>query len=289
MLSLYGKKTLNNGVQIPMLGYGTWQSPDDDFTATAVASAIMYGYRHVDCAAVYGNEKSVGKGIQEGLEQSGIERNVVFLTGKLWNAVRGYDETIAAFEPSLQDLGVSYLDLYLIHWPRPAAFHDDYVKKNAESWKAMETLLDEGRVRAIGVSNFLPHHLDELLQTAKVKPVLNQVEFHPGCMQEETAAYCEKLDIALEGYSPLGCGKVFQVEKLKEIAATYNKSVAQLAIRWSLQHGVITIPKSVTRERLRDNSKVFDFEISPADMAAIDAVTAAECPSSGNDPDHLDF
>lgn len=289
MLSLYGKKTLNNDVEIPMLGYGTWQSPDDDFTATAVASAIMSGYRHIDCAAVYGNEKSVGRGIAEGLDQSGIERKSIFLTGKLWNDDRGYDETIAAFEKTLLDLQTDYLDMYLIHWPRPAAFHDNYIAKNAESWRAMETLLAEGRVRAIGISNFLPHHIDELLTTAKVKPAINQIEFHPGCMQEDTAAYCEELDIALEGYSPLGCGRVFKVEKLAEIAAKYKKSVAQLCIRWSLQHGVVTIPKSVTRERLVDNAKVFDFEISQADMAAIDAVTPEQCPSSGNDPDHIEF
>lgn len=289
MLSLYGKKTLNNDVEIPMLGYGTWQSPDDDFTATAVASAIMSGYRHIDCAAVYGNEKSVGRGIAEGLDQSGIERKSIFLTGKLWNDDRGYDETIAAFEKTLLDLQTDYLDMYLIHWPRPAAFHDNYIAKNAESWRAMETLLAEGRVRAIGISNFLPHHIDELLTTAKVKPAINQIEFHPGCMQEDTAAYCKELDIALEGYSPLGCGRVFKVEKLAEIAAKYKKSVAQLCIRWSLQHGVVTIPKSVTRERLVDNAKVFDFEISQADMAAIDAVTPEQCPSSGNDPDHIEF
>ena len=179
--------------------------------------------------------------------------------------------------------------MYLIHWPRPAAFHDNYIAKNAESWRAMEALLAEGRVRAIGISNFLPHHIDELLTTAKVKPAINQIEFHPGCMQEDTAAYCEELDIALEGYSPLGCGRVFKVEKLAEIAARYKKSVAQLCIRWSLQHGVVTIPKSVTRERLVDNAKVFDFEISQADMAAIDAVTPEQCPSSGNDPDHIEF
>lgn len=289
MLSLYGKKTLNNDVEIPMLGYGTWQSPDDDFTATAVASAIMSGYRHIDCAAVYGNEKSVGRGIAEGLDQSGIERKSIFLTGKLWNDDRGYDETIAAFEKTLLDLQTDYLDMYLIHWPRPAAFHDNYIAKNAESWRAMESLLAEGRVRAIGISNFLPHHIDELLTTAKVKPAINQIEFHPGCMQEDTAAYCEELDIALEGYSPLGCGRVFKVEKLTEIAAKYKKSVAQLCIRWSLQHGVVTIPKSVTRERLVDNAKVFDFEISQADMEAIDAVTPEQCPSSGNDPDHIEF
>lgn len=289
MLSLYGKKTLNNDVEIPMLGYGTWQSPDDDFTATAVASAIMSGYRHIDCAAVYGNEKSVGRGIAEGLDQSGIERKSIFLTGKLWNDDRGYDETIAAFEKTLLDLQTDYLDMYLIHWPRPAAFHDNYIAKNAESWRAMESLLAEGRVRAIGISNFLPHHIDELLTTAKVKPAINQIEFHPGCMQEDTAAYCEELDIALEGYSPLGCGRVFKVEKLTEIAAKYKKSVAQLCIRWSLQHGFVTIPKSVTRERLVDNAKVFDFEISQADMEAIDAVTPEQCPSSGNDPDHIEF
>lgn len=289
MLSLYGKKTLNNDVEIPMLGYGTWQSPDDDFTASAVASAIMSGYRHIDCAAVYGNEKSVGRGIAEGLDQSGLERKSIFLTGKLWNDDRGYDETIAAFEKTLLDLQTDYLDMYLIHWPRPAAFHDDYIAKNAESWRAMETLLAEGRVHAIGISNFLPHHIDELLTTAKVKPAINQIEFHPGCMQEETAAYCEELDIALEGYSPLGCGRVFKVEKLAEIAAKYKKSVAQLCIRWSLQHGVVTIPKSVTRERLVDNAKVFDFEISHADMTAIDAVTPEQCPSSGNDPDRIEF
>lgn len=278
--------TLSGGVTIPMLGYGTWQSPDDDTTSAAVVSALCdAGLRHIDCAAVYGNEKSVGRGIAE----SGIERSGLFITGKLWNSVRGYDNTIAACKRSISDLGVEYLDMYLIHWPRPKRYQDDYIARNAENWRAMEQLKKDGLVRAIGVSNFLPHHIDELMQTADEKPCIDQIEYHPGFGDRETTAYCRKNGIALEGYSPLGCGKVFAVDALKEIADAAGVSVAQLCIRWSIQKGVVTIPKSVTPERIKANADVFGFTISDDDMARIDAVTAAECPSSGNDPDALTF
>lgn len=282
MLTQDSAKTLNNGVTIPMLGYGSWQSPDDETTEQAVRHAINSGYRHIDCAAIYGNEKSMGRGIRS----ADISREELFITSKVWNDLHGYETTKDAFAQTLADLQLDYLDLYLIHWPRPRKFHDDYIEKNAETWRAMEELLSDGKVRAIGISNFLPHHIDELMQTAKVTPAINQVEYHPGFVQAELSAYCEKLGIAIEGYSPLAVGRVFQVPRLAEIAEKYGKNVAQLCIRWSIQSGVVTIPKSVTPARIADNFDVFDFEISTDDMAEIAAV---ECSGSGNDPDNIRF
>lgn len=172
---------LNNGVKIPQIGFGTWKAPTSEVTINAVKTAIENGYTHIDCASVYGNEKEVGQGIIA----SNISRDKLFITGKLWNDIRGYDETITAFNQTLNDLAIDYLDLYLIHWPRPQKYHDDYIEKNRQSWKAMEDLYKQGKIRAIGVSNFKEHHIDELLETCEIKPMVNQIEFHPSCLQKD--------------------------------------------------------------------------------------------------------
>jgi diketogulonate reductase-like aldo/keto reductase len=242
MQSLTDTYTLKNGVEIPCIGLGTWQTPEGELAYNAVRDALSLGYRHVDTAAVYGNEVSVGRAVRE----SGIPREEIFVTSKLWNTVRGYDETKKAFEESLERLGLDYLDLYLIHWPNPKGFRHRWKEANAESWRAMEDLHKAGRIRAIGISNFLKHHIDALLKTAEVAPMVNQVRLCPGDTKDGLVAHCRKHGMLLEAYSPFGTGKAFQVPELQEIAAKYNKTVAQLLVRWSLQMGFLPLPKSTS-------------------------------------------
>lgn len=274
--------SLCNGYQIPCVGFGTWQTPDGDTAIMAVGEAIRAGYRHIDAAAVYGNEVSVGQGIKE----SGIDRNELFITSKVWNTERGYHSTMAAFEKTLADLQLDYLDLYLIHWPASKNQFSDWEQINLETWRAMTELYKEGRIRAIGVSNFLPHHLNALMKT-EVAPMVNQIEFHPGQRQEETLNFCKENDIVVEAWSPLGTGRMLDNPQLKEIADKYEKSVAQLCIRWCLQNAVLPLPKSVTLSRIRENSEVFDFEISNEDMTAINQLPYFS--GSGLHPDKVDF
>ena len=237
---------LNNGVQIPCLGFGTWQTPDGDVCVNAVRSAIEAGYRHIDTAAVYGNEESVGKAIRE----SGIDRKELFLTTKLWNDCHSYDLAMRAFEQSINRLGVDYFDLYLIHWPNPAAFRDHWQDANAETWKAMEELYEAGKIRAIGISNFRTHHIEALLKTAKIKPAVNQIRLCPGDTQDETVAFSRAQGMLLEAYSPLGMGHIFEVPEMQKLAEKYGRSIAQICIRWSLQRGYLPLPKSVTPSRI---------------------------------------
>lgn len=258
--------TLNNGVKIPVVGFGTWQSADGNEAYNSVKAALEAGYRHIDTAAAYGNEDSVGKAIKD----SGIPRQDIFLTSKLWNVDHGYEEAKKALDASLDKLGVEYLDLYLIHWPNPVKFRDDWQKRNADSWRAMEEALDTGKVRAIGVSNFREKHLDELLKTAKVVPAVNQIFLNPSDMEEGLVEYNNNHDILSEAYSPLGTGKIFQIKELKDIADKYNKSVAQVVLRWSLQNGFLPLPKSVHADRIKQNTEIFDFELSETDMKTID-------------------
>lgn len=274
--------SLWNGYQIPCVGFGTWQTPDGDTAIMAVSEAIRAGYRHIDAAAVYGNEVSVGQGIKE----SGIDRNELFITSKVWNTERGYHSTMAAFEKTLADLQLDYLDLYLIHWPASKNQFSDWEQINLETWRAMTELYKEGRIRAIGVSNFLPHHLNALMKT-EVAPMVDQIEFHPGQRQEETLHYCKENDIVVEAWSPLGTGRMLDDPQLKKIADKYEKSVAQLCIRWCLQNAVLPLPKSVTPSRIRENSEVFDFEISNEDMTAINQLPYFS--GSGLHPDKVDF
>ncbi|MDO4565400.1 MAG: aldo/keto reductase [Clostridia bacterium] len=273
---------LNNGCRVPCVGFGTWQTPDGETAIQSVKTAIGAGYRHIDAAAVYGNEISVGQGIKA----SGIEREKLFVTGKVWNTERSYEQTIAAFEKTLSDLGLDYLDLYLIHWPASASRFTDWEQINLDTWRAMTELYHAGRIKAIGVSNFMPHHLAALMQT-EVKPMVNQIEYHPGQMQEETVAFCKENGIVVEAWSPLGSGRVLNDERLLAIAAKYGKSVAQLCIRWCLQNGVLPLPKSITPSRIVENAQVFDFVISNDDMAKINDMPTFG--GSGLHPDKIDF
>ena len=273
---------LKNGYRIPCVGFGTWQTPDGEVVVNSVCEAVKLGYRHIDTAAVYKNEKGVGKAIKE----CGVAREELFVTSKVWNAERGYEKTLAAFEKTAADLGVDYLDLYLIHWPANEVQYEDPDEVNLSTWKAMIELYKAGKVKAIGVSNFLPHHIEPLMKT-EVPPMVNQIEYHPGYMQSQTVEYCKANGIVVEAWSPLGCGRLLGNEALLQIAGKYGRSVAQICIRWCLQNGILPLPKSVTPSRIEENSKVFDFEIDAADMELINSMEL--CGFSGLDPDKVTF
>lgn len=279
MNNLQATTTLAKGVKMPWFGLGVFKVEEGAELVNAVKAAIKNGYRSIDTAAIYENEAGVGQGIREGLQETGIFREEVFVTSKVWNADLGYDSTLAAYEKSLQKLGLDYLDLYLIHWPVEGKFK--------EAWRALETLYKEGKVKAIGVSNFQIHHLEELMKDAEIKPMVNQVEFHPRLTQKELRAFCVEQGIQVEAWSPLMQGQLFENEVLQEIAAKYNKTVAQIILRWDLQNGIITIPKSTKEHRIIANSEVFDFELSPEDMSQIDNLNQNH--RVGPDPDNFDF
>ncbi|MFE2387092.1 aldo/keto reductase [Streptomyces misionensis] len=253
--------TLNNGVEIPQLGFGVFQVPDEQTTA-AVTSALEAGYRSIDTAAIYGNETGVGRA----LAAAALPREELFVTTKVWNADQGYDATLRAFDASLAKLGLDYVDLYLIHWPTPA--RDLY----RDSWRALERLAEEGRIRAAGVSNFQPGHLERLLDGATLIPAVNQIELHPGLQQAALRAFHAEHKIATEAWSPLAQGAVLDDPAITDIAARHGKSPAQVVIRWHLQLGNIVIPKSVTPARIRENLDVFDFALSEQEMTAIAAL-----------------
>jgi diketogulonate reductase-like aldo/keto reductase len=254
--------TLNNGLKMPQLGFGVWQVSDEQATP-AVKKALEVGYRCIDTAKVYGNEKGVGRAIKE----SNVPREELFITTKVWNADHGYENTLKAFDASLERLGLDYIDLYLIHWPTPK--YDQYV----DTYKAMEKIYKDGRAKAIGVCNFDIEHLERLLNECEVVPVVNQVERHPYFQQRELQDFCEKHHIILEAYSPLMNGKdVLNDPVVKEIAKAHGKTAAQVILRWHLQTGVITIPKSVTPSRIKENFDVFDFELTAEDMEKMTAL-----------------
>jgi len=253
---------LNNGVRMPQLGFDVWKIPDDQVTQV-LEKAFEIGYRSVDTARIYKNEEGVGRAVAE----SGIPREELFITTKVWNSDQGYENTLKAFEASLQRLGLDYVDLYLIHWPTPK--YDQYV----ETYKALEKLYKDGRVRAIGVSNFDIDHLERILNECEVVPAVNQVECHPYLQQKELKAFCKKHGIAVEAYSPLMNGKdALQDEVILKIAKKYGKTPAQVILRWHLQEGVIAIPRTVTPSRMEENFRVFDFELSEEDMKEIAAL-----------------
>lgn len=271
--------TLNNGAIMPQIGLGVWQARNGNEVEAAVAAALSAGYRLIDTASAYGNEEGVGRAI----EQSGVNRADLFITTKLWNADQGYERTLAAFDTSLDRLGLDYIDLYLIHWPMPA--HDTYV----ETWRALEKLYTDGRVRSIGVSNFTPDHLKKLLKTATVVPAVNQIELHPQFPQRKTREFCKSVGIAVESYSPLGGSKsaLLTHPLLLSLGEKYHKSTAQVVLRWHVQQGLIVIPKSIHPERIASNIDIFDFELSDEDMYSL--ATLATGKRIGIDPETANF
>ena len=259
-LTLQSRLRLNDGNQMPILGLGVWQVAPGKETRRAVGCALEIGYRLIDTAKLYGNERDVGAAVRE----SGIPREEIFVTTKLWNDDHGYETTLRAFKRSRQELGLDYVDLYLIHWPVP--------RIRQESWKAILRLREQGLVRSIGVSNYTIRHLQELLPATPIPPSVNQVEFHPFLYQRELLEFCQSRGIQVEAYSPLARGRRMKDPVTVEMAARYARTPAQVMIRWSIQHGLVVIPKSVRPERIRENATVFDFELTPKDMGRLDAL-----------------
>lgn len=279
MKNLQDTTTLHNGVKMPWFGLGVFKVEEGPDLVNAVRTAIQNGYRSIDTAAIYQNEEGVGKGIVEGLQNAGIGRDELFVTSKVWNSDLGYESILAAYEKSLERLELEYLDLYLIHWPVEG--------KYKEAWRALETLYKEGRVKAIGVSNFQIHHLQDLMKDAEIKPMVNQVEYHPKLTQKEVHAFCKENEIQLEAWSPLMQGQLLNNDVLQEIASKHSKSIAQIILRWDLQNGVVTIPKSTKEHRIIENSSIFDFELTLEEMKMIDGLN--ENLRVGPDPDNFDF
>ncbi|MGG6431531.1 aldo/keto reductase [Anoxybacillus sp. D401a] len=276
MKSLQDAATLHNGVHMPWLGLGVYKVQEGEEVIRSVRTALEVGYRHIDTAAFYENEEGVGRAIRE----SGIRREEVFVTTKVWNSHQGYESTLKAFNTSLKKLGFDYIDLYLVHWP--------VKEKYKETYKALEKLYKDGFVRAIGVSNFQIHHLEHILADCEIKPMVNQVEFHPRLTQKPLLAFCKQHHIQLEAWSPLmRGGELLNEPTLVNIAKKYNKTPAQVILRWDLQHEVVTIPKSVTPERIAQNANIFDFTLTKEEMDAIDALN--ENRRIGPDPDNFNF
>lgn len=265
---------LSNGVKMPWVGFGTYKIKDSNITRESIKEALKAGYKHIDTASFYENEEEIGIGIKE----SGIPRDEIFLTSKVWNTDQGYEKTLEAFKVSLKKLGTDYLDLYLIHWPKALS---------KKTWKALEKLYKEGKVRAIGVSNFKVHHLKELMEDAEIIPMVNQVEYHPQLPQTEVHEFCKKHNIQLEAWAPLMRGKVLEIPLMQELAKKYGKTISQITLRWDLQMEVVTIPKSSTPERIKENIDLYDFEITSEDMERIASLNIGE--RTGPDPDLITF
>lgn len=273
MYSLEDTVTLTNGVKIPIFGYGTWQVTDPQEAVDGVVSAVKAGYRHIDTAQMYGNEEYVGQGIKK----CGVPREELFVTSKLNNNFHGYEEARRTILESLDKLGLEYLDLFLIHWPVVKNKDGDWKQDNIETWKAFEDLYDEGKLKAIGVSNFAVPHLTNILENCRIKPMVNQIRLHPGVLQQDTVDLNRQNDIVIEGWSPLSPMKYMQDnQKINEMCDTYGKSIAQILLRWSIQHDFVTLTKSVHEERIQSNADIFDFEISEEDMAYLDGLTFDE-------------
>ncbi|NNV06733.1 aldo/keto reductase [Geobacillus sp. C56-T2] len=266
---------LHNGVRMPWVGLGVYKVKEGEEVKSAVRTALEMGYRHIDTAAFYENEEGVGQAIRE----SGIPREQVFVTTKVWNTDQGYETTLKAFDTSLKKLGFDYVDLYLVHWPVKG--------KYKETYKALEKLYKDGYVRAIGVSNFQIHHLQDVLADCEIKPMVNQVEYHPRLTQKELHAFCRENGIQLEAWSPLMRGEILNEPTIMEIGKKYGKTPAQVVLRWDLQNGVVTIPKSVTPARIKENADLFDFSLTDEEMKRIDALNLNK--RIGPDPDNFNF
>ena len=275
--------TLTNGVEIPCLGFGTWRLKAGAECYEAVKHAIRIGYRHIDTAAIYENEASVGQAVRNGE----IPRRELFITSKLWNTSRTFDQSLRAFDESMTKLNLDYLDLYLIHWPSVLGIDKDWERTNREKWRALEQLYFDGRIRAIGVSNFLPHHLLSLLEQATVSPMVNQLEIHPGYPQTDTVAFCQSHGILPEAWSPLARGSILDVPELKTLAGKLSRSPAQVCLRWCLQNGVLPLTKSSSPERMAANADLFEFSIPEDDMRTINLMPP--CGGSCINPDDRTF
>lgn len=273
---------LSNGVKIPCVGFGTWKLLNDESSVDIVKTAIDCGYRHIDTAFSYQNEKAIGKAFRE----CGLKRSELFVTSKLDNPDHGYEKALKAFEMTMNNLDIDYLDLYLIHWPIPLIYRDSWKEVNHGTWKAFEELYQDGKIKAIGVSNFLDHHIDSLLETATIAPMVNQLELHPQYVQREAVNYCKDHRIIVEAWSPLIKGQLGH-PILLNLAAKYNRTPAQLVLHWSIQHGFLPLPKATIRERMLENADIFDFEISPEDLEEMKSLEAFGL--TGHHPDSAPF
>lgn len=269
---------LSNGVKIPAIGFGTYKAAEGD-TSEVIRTALEVGYRYFDSASFYLTEEYIAKAIKD----SGIDRKEVIIATKAWKAEMGYENVKKAFQQSLEKLDTDYIDLYLIHWPLRSPEDKDWKEIDVETWKAMEELYLEGKIRAIGLSNFLPHHIENLLENCEIVPMLNQLEIHPGNMQEAAVRYCQEKGIFVQAYRPIGRGQLFEDVLLKELAEKYQVSIPKLCLRYEYQRGFAAIPKASTREKMMDNLNLFDFEISKTDMYRID--TMPPLGWSGEHPD----
>lgn len=272
---IQGTFTLHNGVKMPYFGLGVYLSQEGREVINAIQWAVEAGYRHIDTASLYHNERGVG----EGVRNCGLAREALFVVSKIWNTEQGYDSALKAFDASMERLGLDYLDLYLVHWPVAGKYID--------TWRALERIYNEGRVRSIGVSNFMRHHLEDLLSEAEIIPMVNQMEFHPYLVQQSLIDFCKEKKIQYEAWAPLMQGRILDVPLMKVLSEKYNKTIPQVVLRYDLQKGVITIPKSTKKERIIANADIFDFEISKSDMQAIDALDRGK--RFGPDPDNFDF
>lgn len=278
--------SLNNGTKIPMIGFGTWRLEEGEQAYNAVKYALEVGYRHIDTAQGYQNESSVGQAILD----SGIDRQQLYVTTKVVNTVRGYDNTIRSIDESLEKLKMDYLDLVLIHWPNPQSVRDKgenaWKEANAETWRALEDLVEAGKIRSIGISNFLEHHIEELLKTARIKPVLNQIKIAPGCYPEALINYCRQHEIELEAYSPLGAGELFSNETVLEMAKKYDCTAAQLALRWVIDRDCIPLPRSTNPKNIQSNLELEGIEISEEDALVLQNLAGM---SGATHPDSATF
>jgi len=273
--NLQGTVTLRNGITMPYLGLGVFQMSEGKETIEAVKHALEIGYRHIDTAALYGNERSVAQAIRE----STVNRKDIFVTTKVWNSDQGYDNTLRAFDKSMKRLSFDVVDLYLVHWPVKG--------KYLQTWRALEKLYEEKRIRAIGLSNFLQHHIEDILAHCNEPPTVDQLEFHPYLVQQKLIDFCAAKHIQYESWSPLMRGRIFSIPEIQTLAKKYNKTAAQIVLRWNLQKGIVTIPKSSNKNRIAENAQVFDFEISAEDMKATDALDKHERIDA--DPDNFNF
>ncbi len=277
---------LNTGYEIPEIGYGTWRTPIE-VARQSTYDALKTGFRHIDAAASYDNETGVGAGIADAIDEGIVKREEIFVTSKVWNTERGYDKTLRAFDKTMSDLGLEYLDLYLIHWPANPFQFDNWKQLNADTWKAMEKMVKEGRVRSIGLSNFMPRHILPLLDTAEIIPAVNQIEYHPGWTQPECVGFCREKNICVEGWSPLAEGGPLKEPLLIGLAEKYGRSVPQVILNWVMRCGIIPLSKSITPSRMKENLESADFVISDEDLAAISAL--GYCGGKCRNPDLVPY